>query len=202
MMATYKKLGDYAEATTIAAADILLGIQGGANVKVPGSVLLDLIYPVGYQYEMYAVAASNDAAVAFPEAERPAALFGGTWALLWDSDGVFFRTEGDGGYADVTTGRTDGQQRDQMQRITGSFNLSRRGTGGGARLATPNTGALGQTQNGGEGFSGAAETLSATYNSDLMTLNSANSPDARASASTAGETRPTNRLMRIYRRTA
>jgi hypothetical protein len=38
MMATYKKLSDYAEATTIAAADILAGIQGGLNVQFPVSV--------------------------------------------------------------------------------------------------------------------------------------------------------------------
>ena len=152
------------------------------------SAIIDIIYPIGSQYTMYAVAADNDPDVAFPVAERPATLYGGTWALLWDSEGVFFRTEGDSTTAD-NDGRVDGLQADQMQRITGQL----------LRNYSPITpsGAFSTVVEGNNLAAGANAFQASTVN-----FNSANSPDARASATTAGETRPVNRLFRIYRRTA
>jgi hypothetical protein len=162
------------------------------RIRFNGESLLDALYPIGYQYVMHAVAASDDPDVAFPVAQRPEAMWPNTtWELLWADGGVFFRTEGTGGFTDVDTGRVDGLQRDQMQRITGATNsYICASTSGGTVGAVTMTYLSRQFGSGSTGF----------YNN--LSINSANSPDARASASTAGETRPTNRLFRIYRRTA
>lgn len=174
------------------------------RLRFNGQDLLDLLMPIGFQYEMYPVAHSNDPDVAFPPSERPAALWPGTEGELIDDDeGVFYRTEGGTEVFDEKKGevvqiasanenRVDGKQRDQMQRITGrrgAFHHLGTGQIGEGAITTTNGQSLprGGTSN---------------YNHSDIVLDSADSPDARASSSTNGETRPTNRLFRIYRRTA
>ena len=63
---------------------------------IPRWEALNFFYPVGAQYSMFAVAASNDPDVAFPCRRTTLdALFGGTGGLaLWDGESVAFRTEG------------------------------------------------------------------------------------------------------------
>lgn len=70
----------------------------------------DSRFPVGSWYVQYPSAKSNDDATAFPENERPATLFGGTWTEKYADEYVFFRTAGTNGQT-----RTDGLSEDQIQ---------------------------------------------------------------------------------------
>ena len=121
--------------------------------------------------------------IQFPGEPAPNSVFGGSWSAIFDNEGVFFRTPG--GEASSFGG---GIQSDQMQRITGesrAVGLARH-TDAGA-LESINTG----NQFGG----GSANGL-------YIKLDSANSPNARASSSTDGETRPQNRTIRVWKRTS
>ena len=164
------------------------------RLRFNGEDLFDLFYPVGYQYRMVAVAASDDPDVAFPPAERPENMWPDTtWERLWHLEGVFFRTEGDSTTAD-NDGRVDGLQADQMQRITGA---TARMTRVSSNTQLEDEGALSRVV-----ASSASAPTSGSGASIRIAFDSAGSPDARASATTAGETRPVNRLERVYRRTA
>ena len=163
------------------------------RLRFNGEDLFDLFYPIGYQYRMVAVAASDDPDVAFPIAERPETLWPDTtWERLWHLEGVFFRTEGDSTTAD-NDGRVDGLQADQHQRLEGVVNFPNR------VAATSGTGAFSKTVN--RPTHQRPSTGTESHRNGLI-FDSADSPDARASATTNGETRPVNRLERVYRRTA
>ena len=150
---------------------------------VTTSSVIDIIYPIGSQYTMYAVAADNDPDVAFPVAERPATLYGGTWALLWDSEGVFFRTEG----GSHTAGRTNGLQADQFQ---GHWheNYKHQAVAGTTTYFFPE-------DNG-------PNNLAAPSKIDVKHVREPISDGVNGTPRTGTETRPSNRLFRIYRRTA
>jgi hypothetical protein len=145
-------------------------------------------YPVGSYYVQYPDASSNTDSTEFPTSQRPATLFGGTWAEQWAAESVFFRTRG----TESDDGRVNGKQLDQMQRITGYLNLGQRGIVGdasGALLQGPtntSTGASNGVVSGRQDFD----------------FNSGSSPDARVSATTSGETRVTNRRIKVWKRTA
>ena len=144
------------------------------------SVLLDTLYPVDAVYVQYPIAESNDEAVAFPVAERPATKFGGTWTELYDDENIFFRTKG----ADGQT-RINGMSLDQMQQITGSItNVP------GAAAASVYSGAFSGV-NSGNGAVG-------DYVARTIYFNSANSPNSR----TGSMTEPKNRLIKIWVRTS
>jgi hypothetical protein len=68
-------------------------------------------YPVGSYYTQYPNAASDDDATEFPTSQRPATLFGGTWAEQWPTESIYFRTRG----TLSDTGRASGKQEDQIQ---------------------------------------------------------------------------------------
>lgn len=74
-------------------------------------------YPIGSFYVQFPDANDNDDAVAFPPAYAPAALFGGTWTAQWDTVPTFFCTQGD--FLALTElqadDRTNGLQTAQMQ---------------------------------------------------------------------------------------
>ena len=147
------------------------------RLRFNGEDLFDLFYPIGYQYRMVAVAASNDPDVAFPPAERPENMWPDTtWERLWHLEGVFFRTEG----GSHTSGRTDGLQPDQMQ----GHHHDVRGTAtnpGSERLLTYST----------FGFN-ELHKIATTMQSD----------GTNGTPRVGSETRPVNRLERVYRRTA
>ena len=149
------------------------------------SAIIDIIYPIGSQYTMYAVAADNDSDVAFPVAERPATLYGGTWALLWDDAGVFFRTEG----GSHTAGRTDGLQADQFQ---GHWHTNTNSEAT-PRFAHP----IGVASGGVDGWG-----RSTSNGTDRLQARAPVSDGTNGTPRTGAETRPSNRLFRIYRRTA
>lgn len=77
--------------------------------------LMEWVHPIGSFYIQYPDADSNTAATAFPSAKAPATLFGGTWTEKWNTEGVFFRTQGDPYGEGETHQRTDGKQTDYMQ---------------------------------------------------------------------------------------
>lgn len=52
-------------------------------------------YPVGAFYIQFPSADSNTASEAFPTDKYPAVLFGGTWGAMWNTEGLFFKTQGD-----------------------------------------------------------------------------------------------------------
>ena len=70
-------------------------------------------YPIGSFYTQYPDADSNDLAVAFPDAYRPADMYGGTWVAQWDDEGIDFHTERINDTGLQT--RTSGLQADQVQ---------------------------------------------------------------------------------------
>src|SRR5699024_5951353 len=63
--------------------------------------------PIGFCYIQY------------PGTETPSSLFGGTWTLMFNTEGVFFRTEGQG-----ASSFGSGVQGDAIRNITGTVNYS------------------------------------------------------------------------------
>lgn len=143
-------------------------------------------YPVGSYYVQYPDASSNTDSTEFPTSQRPATLFGGTWAEQWATESVFFRTRG----ADSDDGRVNGLQLDQMQQIVGYFE------GGGLFRSTlvDASGPFSQ----GVSASLNINTGTGTNTSQRVNFDSAASPGARAGA----ETRSKNRRIKIWKRTA
>ena len=64
-----------------------------------------IVAPIGMCYTQY------------PDTETPSSLFGGTWTLMFNTEGVFFRTEGQG-----ASSFGSGVQGDAIRNITGWFN--------------------------------------------------------------------------------
>lgn len=126
--------------------------------------------------------------IQFPGYDAPNTLFGGTWSAIFDNEGIFFRTPG--GEATAFGG---GIQLDQMQRVTAT--------------AFTNQGCAGVFSSFGGAFSGQNfgnehDGCGGTSSARRLNFDSANSPDAKTSSSTDGETRPRNRTVRVWVRTA
>lgn len=155
----------------------------------------EIPYPIGRTYEQL-----PDDSGTFDADEEPCALFGGTWKKQWDDEGVFFRTEGHTySESDETGGRSSGVQRSQMQKITGRFDVRPR-DGGAADGITYAEGVFTKSTGSTSTYNMAG---SATQtNQTKCDFDSSDSPNARASSTTSGETRPTNRLIRKWKRTA
>jgi hypothetical protein len=81
-----------------------------ADIAIKGWVR-DFIYPVGCYYVQFPDASSNDDATEFPTSQRPATLFGGTWAEQWSTKSIYFRTRG----TLSNTDRASGKQEDAFQ---------------------------------------------------------------------------------------
>src|SRR5699024_8969549 len=126
--------------------------------------------PIGFCYIQY------------PGTAAPSSLFGGTWTLMFNSEGVFFRTEGQG-----ASSFGGGVQRDALQQHghvlqTGRNDSTQYHNTGSSR---GHVGAgFEQNYNAGDGW--------------VRNVSSAGSYSAR----TASETRPRNRTVRVWRKTA
>jgi hypothetical protein len=146
--------------------------------KSPANFLLDYVYPVGCYYTQYPDAASNTDATEFPEAQRPATLFGGTWAEQWATESVYFRTRG----TLSDSGRVNGSQPDAFQghyhRL--AFNMTTRRDGA-TNTGIPD-GGLGTTQD---------------TNVTVPIADPSN-----GTPRTAAETRVVNRRIKVWKRTA
>jgi len=149
------------------------------GVKFPDDTVLTSSIPVGATY------------VQFPGESAPNSVFGGSWSAIFDNEAIFFRTPGSG--AESFGG---GVQSDQMQRITAQAEWAR--FGGGASTVTNAQGAW--AISGGATRPGVDDRGSRTAR--RVSMDSANSPNARASSSTSGETRPKNRTIRVWKRTS
>jgi hypothetical protein len=92
------------------------------------------LFPVGSYYTQYPAAKSNDFATAFPIAEQPSSLFGGTWEKMYENERVFFRT---GGSFSAESDRISGKQEDAIRNITGVFGTHKSFDGNGQVFTGP-----------------------------------------------------------------
>src|SRR5690554_457379 len=81
-------------------------LQGSGKKVYHAGNILDVLHPVGSHYIQFAEADGT-----FSSAKSPATLFGGTWTLKFNTESVFFRTEG----ALAADGRVGGLQQDAFQ---------------------------------------------------------------------------------------
>lgn len=190
-------LSERDEATSLSDTD-LFGIEtaDGKSLKVPWSLLRDILYPIGDIYVQYPVAESNTELTAFPLKYRPTAKFGGTWSELYDDENIFFRTKGTDGQT-----RTNGLSEDQMQRITGSVGQTETAAYGDFTVDGC-TGAFSVGADNNARPICAPGDTSSQGTSGYATFDSANSPNARVSSTTSGFTEPRNRLFKVWIRTA
>jgi hypothetical protein len=156
------------------------------------------IYPVGSYFTQYPSEANNTDSVEFPESQRPANLFGGTWEEQWSTESNYFRTGG----SQSDAGRTSGRQLDAMQRITGEFYYS--GSSTGVQWLTDTT-----AQGSGVWTPTRQYTSTTIANGPTnqnifkgFTFDNAGSPSSRTSSATSGETRVTNRRVKVWKRVA
>jgi len=132
-----------------------------------------IVAPIGMCYTQY------------PGTETPSTLFGGTWTLMFNTEGVFFRTEGNN-----ASNFGGGIQGDAIRNITGGIQTDV--SGGNGNFVGP-SGAF-TVSNGGrrpaQAYGGS----------------SAGNRNAHFSASnvvpTASENRPRNLTVRVWRKTA
>lgn len=134
------------------------------------------IHPVGSHYIQFAESDGT-----FSAAKSPATLFGGTWTLKFNTDSVFFRTEG----SLASAGRLAGIQGDAIRNIYGEFAAI--GGGGVNALGAIRANPIPYTQI-------QAGVVSGTSTGFIL--------DASQIVPTAYENRVTNRLIRVWERTA
>ncbi len=146
--------------------------------------IIDLVYPVGSFYMQFPDANSNDLSIAFPAKFSPAQLFGGTWEEQWPNESVFFRTGG----ARSNEARSSGLQDYATKRLTGYtpwFQVDYNHRGGGR------DGVFGKHENRGGGTDSGNSgdtTTRAFFDSNNQSLSSDT------------ETRPRNRLIKVWKR--
>lgn len=173
------KTATAAAATKLATARALTiggtskSFDGGSNVTW---TLAEIgTFPVGSQYVQFAETDGT-----FSASKSPSTLFGGTWSLKFATDSVFFRTEG----GRAAEGRSSGVQEDAFQgHWHDQWGLL--ASGAGASTPTP-------------GFSNNSTIKSETNNS----IRDPQSDRVNGEPRTAAETRPRNRLIRVWERTA
>jgi hypothetical protein len=159
-------------------------------------------YPIGSYYTQYTEVETTNPVTAFPQSETPAALFGGTWKECFQGEGIFFRTALDStGEVNNKRGQTwkpasgevaahwetstkAGIQEDAIRNIEGKFNPG--GESGGmwaeGAFATDTQGHIGSAKSDFDNWS---------YEFDASLV-----------VPTAGENRPKNRMIKVWKRTA
>lgn len=146
------------------------------------------LYPVGSFYTQYPAEKTNDLTVAFPLYESPAALFGGTWEEQFTSESIFFRTPGNDG------GRTDGLQDSRNKthdhRVYGTNSGSSSGYANSLTGTGRNSSRVPYWHAYPHGWGGGR--LMAT----------ASTSEASTSTFDGSESRPGNRLIKIWKRVA
>ena len=159
--------------------------------------LVDYMYPVGSTYEQYPSVASNIESTAFPTTETPASLYGGTWSEIWDTESVFFRTEGtDVAFTDngsAATARVNGLAKDKVQRIIGDVNNWRYSSMSFFLSANNAFSVTANAVNASFGVPGGSGTKL-----DKFSFRNYNSVNSRVTTTTSGSTEPRNRLFKIW----
>ena len=146
-----------------------------------------IIYPIGSYYTQYA--GNNNA---FANAENPATLFGGTWSIMWNTEGMYFQTEGGGSMA-----RTNGVQQDAIRNITGK--IEGLDTSSNVQFLTD------ATQINAEGALFITEKINRYTIANTTSLDSIPKGigfDASKIVTTDIINHPKNRLIRVWKRTA
>lgn len=140
------------------------------------SVLLNVVYPLGSFYTQYPSVASSVTATALPSSHAPESLFvGSSWTLMYNTENVFFRTEG----TDYQS-RTGGLSADEVGAHTHVIDGATALGGGGTALST-------------SGYTSAAS-VETSLNSIVQGVST--------TSRTGAVTEPRNRLLRIWQRTA
>jgi len=169
-----------------AAADInaLMDNDEYLEAEIPNAA-----WPVGSFYWQPPSAESNTKATAFPTAEEPGELFGGTWEQRYHDEGIFFKTEGDP--LSQTDGennvRTTGLQTDGFQGHKVQSSHSADGT------------SLGNYTSGNYSIPWSPNPNGTAQNVDNQSLIA---DSTNGTPRIGKETRPRNRLMKLWYRTA
>ena len=164
-----------ATARTLTIGGTSKAFDGGSNVTWTLAEIGTL--PKGSQYIQFAETDGT-----FSAAKSPSTLFGGTWSLKFNTESVFFRTEG----TLAAAGRSSGVQGDAIRNITGSFGPN-----------ATNNAASAQAANGAFGLSTGTNGRAADGGTSRVY-----SFDASRVVPTASENRVLNRLIRVWERTA
>jgi hypothetical protein len=172
-----------------------LVLNSGQIQQLQSGDTLD-VFPTGSIYIQVASAASNTDATALPSSESPATLFGGTWTEMWDDEAIALITQGDYHASEgQNSGRTNGLQVDQFQSWQGGVYKNSKWyygapTGSTERYHTVNNAANYSECQFNTGQQGDSMRLRA--------VNDGTHGDIREGYAT----RPKNRLMIIWKRTA
>jgi len=163
------------EAADNAKAATILRVFQALRSDLGGATIHNAAWPVGAYYTQF-----SEADGSFSSAKSPSALFGGTWALRFNTESVFFRTEGALAAADRSSGVQEdafqGHWHEQWGRLANDV---------GSTVPTP-------------GFENPS-----TVKADVAgAIRSPISDGVNGEPRTAAETRPRNRLIRVWERTA
>ena len=147
--------------------------------------IIDLLHPIGSTYIQFA---EDDGT--FDASKSPEKLFGGTWQLKYNTESVFFRTEG----SLSEEGRSNGIQGDAIRNITGNFDSYHNNNGNHNNWKnSPFSFSYFTSPPSGFNPSGA--------NNGILTHININF-NASKVVTTASENRTKNRKIRIYKRIA
>src|SRR5690625_1482405 len=136
--------------------------------------------PIGFCYTQY------------PGTDTPSTLFGGTWTLMFNDEGVFFRTEGQG-----ASSFGGGVQGDAIRNIQGDFHVrSIRNMADDGFVTLPIASAGVFSLNKGSGTLNTTWANKSSTKSDRISFNASNV------VPTASENRPRNLTIRVWRKTA
>lgn len=148
-------------------------------------IIQDKIMPIGATYIQFA---EDDGT--FDASKSPEKLFGGTWQLKYNTESVFFRTEG----SLSEEGRSNGIQGDAIRNITGNFDSYHNNNGNHNNWKnSPFSFSYFTSPPSGFNPSGA--------NNGILTHININF-NASKVVTTASENRTKNRKIRIYKRIA
>ena len=157
-----------------------------ATTEYVDSALLPIVLranPVNSYYTQYAGANNT-----FDANEAPGVLFGGTWTLLWSTEGTYFQTEGGGSMA-----RTNGFQDDAIRTFWGR-----------AGLTNSIVFAKGATVCGCDGvfYDSTFISNARTFVETNYTYGGGITLDVSRQVPTDSVVHPRNRLIRVWKRTA
>lgn len=178
------------------------------QIKKVASVAVNSAYPVGATYIQFP---STDGS--FDDGKSPSVLYPGTtWRLLFDTESVFFMTEG----TKAQEGRSEGLQAESFKshqhkhqhnhgmanHTHGAGSLKVTLSSSGRTATTPyNKSYAGSST--GVGTGGYKPTVNASGSTGTPSTNATNDNTAQPNTDSTGgsETRPVNRLFRIWERT-